>query len=192
MNILDEQKTGKKSASEKSIRFPLAIHGKLLKLCERLNRNQMQLFAEMVEYFYKTKKDPADISDEMLKIALAKNHDTYIRFIRTQEDALLIPLKEEVDRMINNQREIVKYFNEQVIGANKSILSGQEMQAIKQKETDKLLQALFGRMDSKEKLKAKFLLILNGYIKMREEVGSFKSREKDELAESFRKQITDL
>ncbi|NVM65076.1 hypothetical protein FHW88_003380 [Mucilaginibacter sp. SG538B] len=192
MNILDEQKAGKKSASEKSIRFPLAIHGKLLKLCERLNRNQMQLFAEMVEYFYKTKKDPADISDEMLKTALAKNHDTYIRFIRTQEDRLLIPLKEEVDRMINNQREIVKYFNEQIIGANKSILSGQEMQAIKQKETDKLLQALFGRMDSKEKLKAKFLFILNGYIKMREEVGSFKNREKDELAESFRKQVSDL
>ncbi|WP_426588003.1 BfmA/BtgA family mobilization protein [Mucilaginibacter sp. R-33] len=192
MNILDEQKGGKKSASEKSIRFPLAIHGKLLKLCGRLKRNQMQLFAEMVEYFYKTKKDPADISDEMLKTALAKNHDTYIRFIRTQEDALLIPLKEEVDRMINNQREIVKYFNEQVIGANKAILSGQEMLAIKQKETDKLLQALFGRMDSKEKLKAKFLLILNGYIKMREEVGSFKNREKDELAENFRKQIADL
>ena len=94
--------------------------------------------------------------------------------------------------MINNQREIVKYFNEQVIGANKSILSAQEGQATKQKETDKLLQAVFGRMDSKEKLKAKFMLILNGYIKMREEVGNFKNREKDELAESFRKQVADL
>jgi hypothetical protein len=35
-------------------------------------------------------------------------------------------------------------------------------------------------------------MILTGYIKMREELGSFKNREKEELAETFRKQITDL
>ncbi|MEO3406843.1 BfmA/BtgA family mobilization protein [Mucilaginibacter sp. CAU 1740] len=181
-----------KDGHTKTLRFSDALDEKFGKLAQKLNRSKLQLFGLMVEYFYKTKKDPADISDEMLKTSLAKNHDIYIRFIRTQEDTLLIPLKEEVDRMINNQREIVRYFNEQVVNANKAILTGQETQASRQKETDKLLQAVYSRIDTKEKLKAKFLVILTGYIKMREELGSFKNREKDELAETFRKQITDL
>jgi len=180
------------SEYSRTVKYTKATDDKLQKMADQFGRTKRDFFIQMVEYFYKTKKDPKDINDELLKKTLFKNHDTYIRFIRTQEDTLLIPLKEEVDRMINNQREIVKYFNEQVIGANKAILSGQEAQAAKQKETDKLLQALFGRMDSKEKLKTKFLFVLNGYIKMREEVGSFKNREKDELAESFRKQVADL
>ncbi|MEN0054240.1 MAG: BfmA/BtgA family mobilization protein [Mucilaginibacter sp.] len=176
----------------RTVKYTTATDEKLQKMADQTGRTKRDFFIQMVEYFYKTKKDPKDINDELLKKTLIKNHDTYIRFIRTQEDRLLIPLKEEIDRMINNQREIVKYFNEQVIGANKSILSGQEMQAAKLKETDKLLQAVFGRIDSKEKLKAKFLLILNGYIKLREEVSSLKNREKDELAQGFRKQVADL
>jgi hypothetical protein len=180
-----------KDGHTKTLRFSDALDEKFGKLAQKLNRSKLQLFGLMVEYFYKTKKDPADISDEMLKTSLAKNQDTCIRFIRTQEDTLLIPLKEEVDRMIDNQREIVRYFNEQVVNANKAILTGQETQVSRQKETDKLLQAVYG-LDTKEKLKAKFLMILTGYIKMREEHGSFKSREKEELAETFRRQITDL
>jgi len=39
----------------------------------------------MVNYFHRTKKDPSDINDEILKNTLVKNHDTYIRFIRAQE-----------------------------------------------------------------------------------------------------------
>src|ERR1700744_6198629 len=117
----------------RTVKYTKATDEKLQKMADQVGRTKRDFFIQMVEYFYKTKKDPKDINDELLKKTLIKNHDTYIRFIRTQEDTLLIPLKEEVDRMINNQREIVKYFNEQVIGANKSILSGQETQAAKQK-----------------------------------------------------------
>jgi hypothetical protein len=79
----------KKRPPEKSIRFPVGTHEKMVKLCEKLGRNQVELFVAMVEYFYRTKKDPADINDDVLKNALAKNHQTYIRFIRSQEDNLL-------------------------------------------------------------------------------------------------------
>jgi len=178
MDISTSKKARKKRPPEKSLRFPIATHDKLVKLCEKLGRNQVELFILMVDYFYRTKKDPADINDEVLKNALAKNHDTYIRFIRSQEDNLLIPMKENMDRMINNQREIVRHFNEQVLNANKSILQNQ--------------QALLGKTEGKDKLKIKFLFILNQYIRQREELGNFKGREKEELAEQARKQVNDI
>lgn len=185
MDISAKKKVRKKRPPEKSLRFPVSTHEKLIKLCDKLGRNQVELFIAMVDYFYRTKKDPADVNDEVLKNALAKNHDTYIRFIRSQEDNLLIPMKENMDRMITNQREIVRYFNEQVLNANKSILQNQQVQAA---TTEKLLKTT----ESKDKLKIKFLFILNQYIRQREEIGSFKGREKEELMEQTRKQVNDL
>lgn len=192
MDISNSKKRIRKRPPEKSLRFPVATHDKLIKLCERLNKNQVELFVAMVDYFYRTKKDPADINDEILKTALAKNHDTYIRFIRVQENTLLIPVKENVDKLITNQREIVKYFNEQVLNANAAILKNQDEQLEQSEKTEELLQAIFGKLDNKEKLKSKFLYILNSYIRLREETGTFKNREKEELAESARKQVTEL
>jgi hypothetical protein len=169
MDISPNKKPLKKRPPEKSIRFPLGTHQKLVKLCEKLGRNQVELFIAMVDYFYRTKKDPADINDELLKNALAKNHQIYIRFIRSQEDNLLIPVKENVDRMIVNQREIVRYFNEQVLNANKTILQQQEAQA-------RQLDAISHQVDNKEKLKVKFGFILTTYSKALQHA-SIKERE---------------
>jgi hypothetical protein len=172
----------KKRPPEKSIRFPVATHEKMVKLCEKLGRNQVELFVTMVDYFYRTKKDPTDINDELLKNALAKNHSTYIRFIRSQEDNLLIPVKESVDKMIVNQREIVRYFNEQVLNANKAILNNQETH-------ENQLQAIMGNMDSKEKLKVKFLYILSNYSKA---IQNTPPKEREALLQETRQQVSKL
>jgi hypothetical protein len=172
----------KKRPPEKSIRFPVGTHEKMVKLCEKLGRNQVEVFIAMVDYFYRTKKDPADINDELLKNALAKNHNTYIRFIRSQEDNLLIPVKESVDKMIVNQREIVRYFNEQVLNANQTILKNQEAY-----ETH--LQAISQSLDSKEKLKVKFLYILNAYSKA---LQNTPPKEREALLQETRQQVTKL
>ncbi len=174
--------TKKKRPPEKSIRFPVGTHVQLIKLCEKLGRNQVELFIAMVDYFYRTKKDPADINDEMLKNTLVKNHQTYIRFIRSQEDNLLIPVKESVDKMITNQREIVRYFNEQVLNANKTILNNQET-------TTTLLQAIGNSLDNKEKLKVKFLYILNTYSKALQNTSP---KEREGLLQEARQQVSKI
>lgn len=125
----------------------------------------------------------------MLKNSFAKSHKIYTSFIKTQEQLLLIPMKEAMDKMISNQKDIVKYFNEQVVNANKNILKNQLEQTVKLQETENLL---IKAIEGKEKLKANCLLILNGYIRTREELGSFKAREKEELIENVRKQIANL
>ena len=191
---ISQKKTAKRNRPpEKSIRFPLAVHGKLLKLCEKLGRNQSEIFVEMVEYFYRTKKDPADINDELLKNTLVKNHDTYIRFIRTQEEKVLIPIKFEVDRMIQSQIKILDFFNNHVLKANKDLFNNQQNQSEKFLEMDKLLKAITEKLETKENLKLKFLYILNNYSKARESFSfTTSAKEKEELIITAKQQVAKL
>lgn len=162
---------------------------RLHKISLALGRSKRLVFSQMVDYFYRNKKDPTDLNDELLKNSLAKSHKTYMGFIRSQEELLLLPVKQGVEKMISNQRDIVKFFNEQVLAANKTLLSGQQEMIKINHENEKLLKAVFQRMEAKERLKLKFLQVLNSYIKAREELGSFKGREKEELVEIARKQV---
>jgi len=109
----------------KTLRFSVETDEKLSRLAEKFGLSKFQFFNKMVEYFHRTKKDPSDINDEVLKNTLIKNHDTYIRFIRAQEERILIPIKTEVDRMIASQIKIIDSFNSQVLKANRDILTGQ-------------------------------------------------------------------
>lgn len=172
-----------------TVKYPASVDAKFAKIALSLGLTKRMLFEKMVDYFHRTKKDPSDINDDLLKNSFAKSHKTYTSFIKTQETLLLIPMKEAMDKMISNQKDIVKYFNDQVVGANKSILKNQQEQTTKLQETENLL---IKAIDGKEKLKANFLQILSGYIKSREELGSFKAREKEELIETVRKQIMNL
>ncbi|MBB6271897.1 hypothetical protein HDF26_002354 [Pedobacter cryoconitis] len=178
--------------SLKTVKFSQNTDEKFIKISQALGRSRRELFSQMVDYFYKNKKDPIDLNDDVLKSTLVRSHKTYVGFIKNQEDLLLIPMKEAMDKMIANQKDIVRFFNEQVLGANKSILKYQLSQEEKFAATDQLLKILKEQMETKSKLKVKMLQILNGYIKAREELGSFKAKEKEELADRVRKQIESL
>lgn len=176
----------------KTVKFSKATDERFSKISQALGRSRRELFAQMVDYFYKTKKDPTDLNDDVLKSTLRRSHKTYVGFIKNQEDLLLIPMKQAMDKMIANQKDIVRFFNEQVLGANKNLLKHQLDQQGKFEESDKLMKALQEQMESKAKLKIKVLHILNNYIKAREELGSFKTKEKEELADKVRKHVESL
>lgn len=175
-----------------AIKYTKVTGDKLQKISIALGRSKRLVFAQMVDYFYRNKKDPTDLNDELLKIALAKGHKSYMAFIRAQEDLLLVPINQGVEKMINNQRDIVKFFNEQVLGANRTMLNNQEVLLKFARDNDKLFSLIVQKMECKESLKLKMLQILNGYIKSREDLGAFKAREKEELAESAREQVENL
>ena len=159
----------------KTLRFSTETDEKLGEIAARLGQSKFQSFNQMVDYFYRTKKDPTDINDELLKKALAKNHDTYIRFIRAQEEKILIPVKVELDRMVASQIKIIDSFNSQVLKANKEILSGQHVQT---QHAEKLMQTVTGIVETKESLKQKFIYILNFFYKA---ILNASSKEKDAL-----------
>lgn len=189
MDISPNKTCKKYRPPEKSIRFPVVAHNKLLKLSEKFKRNQSQLFVQMVEYFYRSGKDPLDIGEEQLRKALSRNHDTYTSFIKSQEKVLLIPMRVEMERMIRNQEQIVSFFNEQVLKANKSLLENQHVHLKEVTESATMIKILYKDRENKKILQQKFLNILDAYIKARENLGSFKTREKEELAELSRKQV---
>ena len=182
-----------KTLPEKSIRFPLSVHQKLQKIALKHGKSHIQFFIQMVEYFYRTKKDPEDVNDEVLKNTLADNHKTYIKFIRAQEQTLLIPIKTDMDRMIESQKKVLHCFSDQVLKANDDLLKRQEAQASKFTETDKVIKVISERLEIKEKLKQKFLYILNNYIKARDHFGLMTSaKEKEELIQEARQQVINL
>ncbi|QEM03104.1 hypothetical protein DIU31_006055 [Mucilaginibacter rubeus] len=175
-----------KDINIKTIRFPVALDEKIIKLSKKFGRGKLEIFGQMLEYFTKTGKDPADINDERLKSTLVKNHDTYIRFIRAQEEKILIPIKVEIDRMVASQIKIIDSFNSQVLKANKEIISGQTNQF---EATEKLLMAITEKLDTKESLKLKFLYILNYYHKASLTVSS---KEKETLLQETRLHVSKL
>lgn len=176
----------------KTVKFSKATDERFSKISQALGRSRRELFVQMVDYFYKTKKDPTDLNDDALKSTLTRSHKTYVGFIKNQEDLLLIPMKQAMDKMIANQKDIVRFFNEQVLGANKNLLKHQLDQQGRFEESNKIMKALQEQMENKAKLKIKVLNILNDYIKAREELGSFKTKEKEELADKVRKHVESL
>ena len=175
----------------RSVRYPILVDQKFEKIALKLGRTKHQVFIQMVDYFYKSKKDPLDLNDELLKNALMKNHKDYIGFIRKQEDMLLIPIKTEMDRMVASQIKIIDRFNSEVLKHNVDVLN-------KQNEHDQKLNAIGVMMDaiqkglkSKEALKAQFLFILDSYIKSRDAFGMMTSgKEKEELISITKAQVS--
>jgi hypothetical protein len=158
----------------KNLRFPVETDSQLIKLSEKFGRTKIDLFKQMVDYFYRTKKDPLDTGDEVLKAIIAKNHHNLTGFIKTQEKELLIPVKLDMDRMIGSQKKILDCFNTQILEHNQQI----------QKQQTELLKQFSQLLQSKEVLKAKFAFILESYAKARDQ-----ARDKDDLLRKTQAQI---
>jgi hypothetical protein len=175
----------------RSVRYPIVVDQKFEKIALKLGRTKRQVFIQMVDYFYKSKKDPIDLNDELLKNALMKNHQQYIGFIKSQENMLLIPIKTEMDRVSVSQAKIIERFNTQILKANTDLLNNQHALAQKLTGIDALMDTISKNQKNKEQLKKQFLFILDGYIKSREAFGMMTSgRDKDELIAATRSQIS--
>jgi hypothetical protein len=182
-----------KDENVKTIRFPVGTDDKLQKLADKSGLTKLAFFLHMVDYFYKSKKDPRDLNDEMLKNAINKKTDNIISFIKTQEQDLLIPLKKNSDKVITVLGGLIDHFNKNVIKFN------DEQKAVYQTQTNQIAKIVeyLQRMDrlqyDKTALKERFSIILETYIKGREQIGIMsKQTEKDNLVQQVRRQLKDL
>ena len=174
----------------KSVRYPEVTDQKFEKIALKLGRTKRQVFIQMVDYFYKSKKDPMDLNDELLKNTLLKNHQQYIGFIKTQENMLLVPMKTLMDKIGESQLQIINRFNTEVLTHNVDVLNNQHALAAMFGEIGRLMEAILQSQKSREILKAQFISILDAYIKSREAFTMKTSgREKEELLASVKEQI---
>ncbi|WP_316822565.1 BfmA/BtgA family mobilization protein [Pedobacter gandavensis] len=184
----------------RTVKYSLAVDLKFDKIALKLGRAKRLLFIQMVEYFYRNKKDPADFNDELLKNTLLKQHQQYIGFIKVQESEYFDPIRVEINRIAERQRNLLNLFNTQVLKSNEQlfrnqneILSQQQMQIAKFSQTDLLIAKVEGKLYTKERLKQEFVLILENYVKAREALGlMFSGKEKEALITKVMAQVRGL
>jgi hypothetical protein len=182
----------------KSVRFNPDTDLKFSKLSEKLGRSKQELFGQMVDYFYKSKKDPGDLNDELLKKELGQGINRIISFIKTQEKEALTPMmvdQRELQRSLSFLiQQIDGFFNvdkdNYIHGfyldsqnerekENAGLLKKQEdlekQQRLMAQELQKLLletqtyqNGVKAHREGKNALKAKFRAILDSYIQQRE------------------------
>ena len=180
----------------RTIKYNTQTAVKMDKIAQKLGRPNRLVFAQMVDYFFRSKKDPLDNNDELLKNTLLKQHKDYIGFIKTQENDLLIPIKREVDRMTGNQRDINNLLRElekrSVIlasGQNELLLASKNYSS-KLSNTDEILKNIQVKLSIKEQLKKQFHYILGTYIKSRDAFSMMTSaKDKEDLIRIIRNQI---
>ncbi|GAB4041784.1 BfmA/BtgA family mobilization protein [Spirosoma gilvum] len=202
--------------ANKSVRFDSDTDLKFSKLSEKLGRSKQELFGQMVDYFYKSKKDPADLNDELLKKELGQGINRIISFIKTQEKEALSPMLADLAQLqrtltkLNSQYE--QFFQnddqQQVSGffihTQRRLLKEHQTQQQQQQEMAQMLQNLLSEtrshqnevkthLEAKKGLKAKFMAILEHYMGQREVLNALtQGRLIKELQENARSQITNL
>ena len=177
----------------KTLRFSISVDEKLQKVALKSGLTKLDFFIAMVDYFYKSKKDPRDLNDEVLKKELNKKTDNIVGFIKTQEEELLRPIKKDGERMISAQGKIINFFNENIIKHNDVQKAASKTQSTNISKVVEFLQNLDTAQYDKKVLKAKFSDILEYYIKNREQLNAFNSKaDKNELTDHVRQQVKNL
>lgn len=179
--------------SLRTVKYTMQDDAKFEKIALKLGRSKRQVFSQMIDYFYRSKKDPIDLSDELLKNTILRGQKEYIGFIKTQETELLIPIKRDQTRTIEALKKIVDFFNNHIIKQNGEVLGNQSVQAKRISALTDVVSSVKNKLDTGEKLKNKFIYILENYIRTRESFTMMTSgREKEELIANTMKQINQL
>ena len=174
----------------RTVKYSAGDDVKFEKIALKLGRSKRQVFSQMLDYFYRSKKDPLDLSDELLKNTILKGQREYVGFIKTQESELLIPIKRDSARMVEAMKKIIDSFNNQVLKQNDQMLANQSVQAKKLSTLNGVVNHIEINVVTKERLKKNFMVILNSFIKQREGMKMMSSaKEKEDLADQTRRQI---
>lgn len=176
----------------KSVRFPKEIDDRLALLSQKLGRTKRLLVMQMVDYFYKSKKDPADLNDEVLKKELSSGVNRILSFIRKQEGDLLVPvysMLDELTAMVKLMGSLTKAIAEGQLKGNVAIAENVNQLKLLDANLKKLIIAL----GEKEAQKSNFRKILEHYIAQREMLGwPVSATKKEELARQVRQAVDKL
>ena len=188
--------------ANKSVRFGGDTDLKFSKLSEKLGRSKQELFGQMVDYFYKSQKDPGDLNDEMLKKELGQGINRIISFIKTQEKEALTPImadQRQLQRSLATLHEqfrgLFSFDEEDFVHGfypdsqserkeeNEALLKKQQDLEIQYKQMSATLRDLLSETrthqsegkshrETKNVLKAKFVALLDHYILHREQLNA--------------------
>lgn len=173
--------------ADKSVRFSAETDRKFTALAAKTGRSKQELFALMVDYFYKSKKDPADLNDDMLKKEITQGINRIISFIKTQENDALVPLltqsmenKAQLEQLNKWRESFTQWFlglfyeaktkswGGKLADLGRSIDNNSQNLIRTRESLQSAVDELRDYKESKEALKAKYEAILEHYIEQRE------------------------
>ena len=171
---------------EKSIRFPQKSDDKLSALVLKFGRSKKLFLVQMIDYFYRSKKDPADSGDELLKRELSYGINRILSFVKQQEKDLLIPtmnLNTENFRLLN-------VFHEK-LQEQDQVLTVQNQQSSKiLNELNQLSKSISKNKAEKALLISNIIMLFDRFLVKRDAIGwSLNSVKKDEL---YKKLLSDI
>ena len=177
--------------NNRSISFDGLTQEKFEKLAVKLGRDKQLVFMQMVDYFYRSKKDPIDLNEELLKKELSIGINRILSFLKRQESDFLLPIFTETSGLMVIAQEHTKYFKS--IGQY-LISDGYTGELIKQMTS---LQGAIAKtqtnLEEKALLKLRFKKILEYYISQRESLGwPVSAAKKEELQNHIRQSLENL
>jgi len=171
----------------KSVRFTESTDEKFGKVAEKLGRSKQDLLAEMVDYFYKSKKDPSDLNDEILKKELGQGINRIISFVKVQEKDILSPMlaeqkiqREQVNGLGEQFEEFFQLLPEGKIRGRFVSLANEMLRASKESREVLLKvqgnqQTILDAIKGKERLQDHYSKIVENYMQVREGFGMMTS-----------------
>lgn len=176
----------------KSIRYPVTVDEKLEQLSTKHGRTKRLFFIQMVDYFYKSKKDPADLNDEVLKKELSAGVNRILSFIRKQESDFLLPIFTDTGGLTIILKEHTNYFK----GVAQYLIKDEDQTKVilsRMTLLEKAIAKTQANLDDKATLKANFKKILEYYITHRESLGwPVSAVKKEELQSHVRDSLQNL
>ncbi|MDM1533411.1 MULTISPECIES: BfmA/BtgA family mobilization protein [Myroides] len=181
-----------KQLDTSSIRFSKTVNEKLEKLALGFKRSKKELFTQMIDYFYRSKKDPSDFGDEVLKKELSSGINRIISFIRQQEKDFLLPSFTDIGTL----KGAMAHSSDKLNNIDTHLTKQSEVTASILKSTQNLLtgiKVLIGYQKQKEELKKQFSELLEYYIISREEMGwTTTNVKKEQLVEHIRQSLNNM
>jgi len=176
----------------KSVRYPVATDQKLEKLALKLGRTKKLVVIQMVDYFYRSKKDPLDLCDELLKKELVSGNNRIIAFFKTQESDFLLPILTASGVLTTIAKEHTTYFKaisaHLIEEAKKTSHLSSHVDMI-----EKGIAKMQTQVDEKALLKLRFKRIIEYYITQREALGwPVSNVKKEELQAQARQSLDNL
>ena len=179
-------------ANNKSVRFNALTGEKFEKVAIKLGRNKRLVFMQMVDYFYRSKKDPIDLNDELLKKELANGINRILSFIKRQESDFLLPIFTGTEGLMVIAKEHTKYLK--AIGQYHINDEDHTNELMKRMTLlDRAIAKTQNHLEEKALLKLRFKKILEYYISQRESFGwPVSAAKKEELQTHIRQSLENL
>ncbi|EEI89704.1 hypothetical protein HMPREF0765_4609 [Sphingobacterium spiritivorum ATCC 33300] len=170
----------------------MATDIKLEKIALKLGRTKKTTVIQMVEYFYRSKKDPIDLNDELLKKELVNGNNRIISFFKTQEKDFLLPVFSDVGTLLAIAKQHTLYFKEIGIYLKQDVENVKKL-AERMMTLERGIAKTQTYLEEKALLKSRFSKILEHYITQRESLGwTTANVKKEELQAYIRQSLENL